>query len=595
MNEPVSAPYKRSVPQPFKNRWLIRGTFTTQSELHIGDGGEACIQIRTRLAKKNISDQDDESDASTVCVGHAGAAYLPGSSIKGPLRALVSVTDPATKETRVHQKWEALLGADRPDGLDAAGGKLEFWDAFHSDGKGTTAEAFLAEPQNKNGLLADRNRPWWDPMRKTCVAVSVSLDRRTRTAKENLLYHLEYVPANETFAFEISGDDLREPDIARLLLLLDQFNTGKAALGAQTSNGWGRVRCKVKEIRRLDATGLAEWKKNPQPGLTACRPVDKATRQAIIKRLPPLVAPSILDCPDAASQRSNNDQDEPVTLPRENNTLTIHLKLTLESPWLIRDPRQRERSQKAKAIRLSEDQKPTDAVPIHDESGRPFIPAKSLRGILRSRAEMILRTLDLDCAAHPGDVTPVTTKGKRTETVLDLIQNGSANANIKPADLAARLFGFGGWQSPLDVPRLSLADGSPSLKEHHQEFVAIDRFTGGAADSAKFDADLAGATTLEGTLTLDLARLKFVDEKYASLGLLALVLRDLAEGDLPIGSGSSKGQGLCTADATVTENDTPVPKNYETLTQWFGESTSLVSALNALRPTTPPATQTANA
>ena len=584
MSEPPITPYKRSVPQPFKSRWLILGTFTTQSELHIGDGGEACIQNRTRLAKKNIPGQDDESDASTVCVDHAGAAYVPGSSIKGPLRALVSVTDPATKESRVHHEWEALLGSDRPDEADAAGGKLEFWDAFHSRGNGTVAEAFVPQPQNRTELLADRNRPWWDPKRRTCVAVAVSLDRRTRTAKENLLYHLEYVPAGETFAFEISGDDLGQADIARLLLLLDQFNAGEATLGAQASSGWGRVRCKVKELCRLDAKHLAEWKKKPQPGLAACQPVDEATRQPIIALLPPPVAQRIFERAHAASEQRNSDQDKTVKLPRDNNTLSITLTLTLESPWLIRDPRQRERSEAAKKLmeqqRITEADKPPDAVAIQNESGIPFVPAKSLRGVLRSRAEMILRTLGLDCAAHPGDVTPVTTKGKRTEAVLALIRNGSATDNIKPADLAARLFGFGGWMAPIQVPRLNAID---EVRKHEQEFVAIDRFTGGAAEGAKFNAELAGMTTLTGVLSLDLARLRKVDPKLCSLGLLALVLRDLAEGDLPIGSGSAKGQGLCMGEAKVMENGSPYP----TLGEWFRTSKLLESALAALRNPSP--------
>ena len=582
MNEPVSAPYKRSVPQPFGNRWLIRATLTTQSELHIGDGGEGCIQERARLAKKDMPGQDDESDASTVCVDYRDVAYIPGSSIKGPLRALVSVMDPVTKEALIHADWKALLGSDKPDGADASGGKLEFWDAFHSAGKGTAAQAFVPKPQNKTELLADRNRPWWDPVRRTCIAVSDSLDRRTRTAKESLLYHIEYVPVGETFAFDISGDDLGVADIAGLLLLLDQFNTGEAALGAQTSNGWGCIECKVKEICRLDATCLAKWKQNPRPGLAACEPVDEDTRRAIIKHLPPLVSRRVLDRADAAREQPNNDQEKTLNLPRENGTLIIHLKLTLESPWLIRDPRQRERSEAARKLmeqkRITEADKPPNAVAIQSESGIPFVPAKSLRGALRSRAEMILRTLGMDCAAHPGDIRPVTTKGKGTEAVLALIQHGSAKDKIKPADLAARLFGFGGWQSPLDVPRLIVPEGTPSPKEHHQEFVAIDRFTGGAANQAKFDAVLAGMTALTGTLTIDLNRLKQVDENLAALGLLALVLRDFAEGDIPIGSGSSKGQGQCSVVATVIEKGT----THASLTDWFEHSNLLKKSLPAL-------------
>jgi hypothetical protein len=100
----------------------------------------------------------------------------------------------------------------------------------------------------------------------------------------------------------------------------------------------------------------------------------------------------------------------------------------------------------------------------------------------------------------------------------------------------------------LYVPRL-IANGNPG--KHEQEFVAIDRFTGGAAGGAKFNSELAGKTTLGGTLTIDIGCLELVDPQLASLGLLALVLRDLAEGDIPIGSGSAKGQGFCTADISI--------------------------------------------
>jgi hypothetical protein len=119
---------------------------------------------------------------------------------------------------------------------------------------------------------------------------------------------------------------------------------------------------------------------------------------------------------------------------------------------------------------------------------------------------------------------------------------------IRGADLAARLFGLSGWRAPLHVSRLLAAENS---NVRHQEHVAIDRFTGGAARNAKFDADLAGATTLRGALTVDLTRLREVDAELQSLGLLALVLRDLVEGDVAIGAGSAKGQGMCSATIAI--------------------------------------------
>jgi CRISPR/Cas system CSM-associated protein Csm3 (group 7 of RAMP superfamily) len=489
----------------FENRWLIVGTLTTESELHIGDGGSGALHDRGRPA----DEKRDETDASTVCTDHRRRAYVPGSAIKGPLRALVT-----TSSGSIAPEWEQLLGSDKPDDIASVGGKLEFWDAFHAGGNGTEEE----EPNPKElHLNPDRNRPWWSNTRKTCVAVAVSLDRRTRTAKKNLLYHLEYVPKGETFRFEVSSDNISAKEVAQLLLLLDQFNSlaaNRAMLGALVSNDWGRVVCAVNEIRRLDASSIGAWKANPSVGLNAL----------------PRIEPDL--------QQKIEQEKAGLKLPDTSGELVIKLSLSMESPWLIRDPRQRERSEHSKV--LAEHEKPKDAIAIQDESGTAFVPAKSLRGALRARAEVILRTLGLACADHPAEIEAVSTKGS---SAADAVQK------VATLDLAARLFGLSGWRAPLHVTRF-VANGHPT--KHEQEFVAIDRFTGGAAGGAKFNAELAGIANLTGTLTVDMRRLGRVDTELASIGLLALVLRDLAEGDIPIGSGSAKGQGVCTADVSIT-------------------------------------------
>ncbi len=496
----------------FENRWFITGTLTTTSELHIGDGGAGEIHDRARPADK----ARDESDASTVCVDHRDRACVPASAIKGVLRALL----PRDANGKLQAPWEELFGSDKPDEESAQGGRLEFWDGFHCGGKGDKTH----QPDPDRLYEApDRGRPWWNNDRKTCVAVSVSLDRATRSARENLLYHLEYVPPGEGFRFGIGGDNIKEEYLKEFLALLGRFNDGSAALGAQTTNGWGRVRCAVESVKCLTRAGLDGWKRNPTPGCAAAATV-----------------PPGFEDPDAL-----------LSGQAAGETLLVGIRLVTDSPWLIRDPRQRERSLEGR--HLPEGQRPGDAMPVVDESarpgvegsGKPFVPAKSLRGALRSRAEMILRTVGIQrIKDHPADIDPVTTKGRTTKNVIDEIAAMS--------DLAAKLFGFGGWQGTVKVPRLT--SGVP-VGTHAQEFVAIDRFTGGAAEGAKFDATLADAATLEGTLAIDLARLGRVDPALASLGLLALVLRDLAEGDIPVGSGSAKGQGLCHASITWNGKD----------------------------------------
>lgn len=505
---------------PFTNRWTISCLLTTRSELHIGDGGRGSLHDRTRPASPD--GKKEEQDASTVCVDHCGRAYLPASGIKGPLRALVSV------DGAIDTAWEKLFGSDKPDQEGSVGGKLLFHDAFHLEGEGGSHE----QPDQDNlHLSPDRKRPWWNNKRKTCVAVSVSLDRRTHTAKENLLYHLEYVPAGETFRFEVTGENLEEAEVAQFLRLLDAFDADQVSLGGQAGNQWGLMTCEEVTVSCLDAAGMEQWKESFLAGTQRERPV-----------------PEPLD--DAALERIEDQKPDLSSLPGLQEWLNIEIDLSFDTPWLIRDARQRERSEEAQKKKIDESEKPVKAIAILDENGRPYVPVKSLRGALRSQAEKILRTVDAPCKDHPGDITPVSTKRMTQKEVIKAIEK---------VDLAARLFGFGGWQGPLEASRLKSLETFPSEDPDtplfHQDFVANDRFTGGAAEGAKFDAKLAKPTTLRGTLRVNLTRLEQVDGGRASLGLLALTLRDLAEGDIPIGSGSAKGQGFCHVEVTWNDED----------------------------------------
>jgi len=457
-----------------------------------------------------------------------------------------------------------MFGSSRADSDTAVGGKLTFFDAFHKEPPDPTDLAARAQCSdgtwNRRRIEAnqqdDRNRPYWDPIRRTCVAVSNSLDRRLKSSKDKLLYCIEYIPPGESFLVEIGGENLTPREIGLLLHLLETFNEPEVnctRLGALESNSWGRLIWTDVKVFRLTAHNLSQWVKNPGVGYQACTEIVDA-------------------------EKLKNQAVAPVRCSR--STLSISLSVIVESPWLIRDPRQRDRAEAAKKRKEKEEAKPPDAVPIHDENGRPFVPAKSLRGALRARAELILRTLELQCARHPDDLEPVTTKG---------LSLAKAFERVRKADLAARLFGLPGWRAPLRVTRLTLAEGSPPiLDDRHQEHVAIDRFTGGAADALKYNADLAGTATLTGQLTVDLARLKEVDPDCASIALLALVLRDLAEGDIPIGSGCAKGQGACRAEATITH----CGQTYNTLSEWFA-SNAVNDSLQALRASCPtPATTT---
>lgn len=75
----------------------------------------------------------------------------------------------------------------------------------------------------------------------------------------------------------------------------------------------------------------------------------------------------------------------------------------------------------------------------------------------------------------------------------------------------------------------------------------------------KFNADYADRPRLRGTIGVDLKR-----AEPWSLGLVALTLRDLVEGDITLGHGASKGYGACQAVITSVSP----PSQFGNCTQW---------------------------
>lgn len=517
---------------PFKSRWRILGTLTTLSELHIGDGGSGELKERYLRARKA---EKDEHDVQTVCVNHGGQAFIPSTALRGPLRSLVYQEQ---TQRWSDSRWNRLLGSPKPDAKEAVGGQLIFYDAFWQKGF--------------QGAGDPITHPWWSATRRTCVATSVSLDRRRRTAADKLLYQIEYVPAGETFSIEIGLEKWKneeeendETDIAHLLALLETLNAG-TTLGALASNGWGQVRWQLTGIERFTAADLAAWKADSQrkAGIAMTRPLPAAEKATLLK--------------EAATLHHRPSKQQ----------LVIELQLQMTSPWIVRDARQRERLQKAKDDKVPEDKRPVGATPMLDEKGRPFIPAKSFRGLLRSQAERILRTLGVEVKSP--DKQPVISPRLGVPEALH---------EVSKLDLATKLFGASGWRAPLEPTRLSMPKEVNAPKLLHQEFVAVDRFTGGAADNLKFNANFAPPCILEGKLTVDLDHITQVESSSAYRGLLALVLRDLAEGDLSPGAHAAIGCGACTCTATITD----AGKTYPTLQEWFA-SQPVKDGLEALRP-----------
>lgn len=505
---------------PFTSRWCIRGTLTTLGPLHVGDGGAGVVADRSQPASF-CDNEKQESDAATVCTDALGHACIPGSAIKGALRARIVAAN------QWDTTWDGLLGSKDASTPGAQGGKVEFSDALIP--RHATPPVFAPRqgkaPQNDDLKPAPTGvPPYWNGKRWTGVVMSVCIDRRTRAAAEQLLYSLEYVPAGVAFDFELTGENLSDPEISRLLALLEWFNTKGDAppltLGAQASNIWGRMRWQRTAVERFTAADLAAWlvQEHPPCGYAMCRPLDDRDVAAI--------AAEERRAPGSSGARP----------------IVVNLDLHFPGPLLVRDPEQQARAKWSRQQTGPGAKSLPDATSLLDENGYPILPAKAVRGVLRSHAEAILRTIGAEVREPPK---------------LDVVRNRQA---VAEQDLIAQLFGGPGWRAPLATsafawPRdeAGCPIGEPGWRR--QEFVAIDRFTGGAGTQKKFDASAVVGARLHGQLTLDLDRLEGCPAAIVGRGIVALLLRDLIEGDLSFGSKAAIGYGACIATGTVTDGE----------------------------------------
>lgn len=473
----------------FVNRWRIRGIITTTSPLVVGSGGTT-----TRPGLVDEYPDGERVKINAVATDHRSRAYLPGTTIKGCLRAWLP------SRPRLAADVERVFGSPDPKKKDARGGCAEFWDACAADLH-----------------LSPDPVPYWSDERWTGVGSSVAIDRRRRTASAKKLLHFEYVPAGVSFHVSITGQDLSTGDVALLLLALDAINQAGAEavlFGAETANGFGRCAWTLSGIERITSAPdeIRRWLQAPHVGYEGLPSVPGEVRAEIDRAKAALVTPL---APRAA--------------------IEIGLRLRFQGPFLVNDPSRTRK--KGEDDEDDDDIDPAlrapDHAPLLDGNGGPLLPARSLRGALRSQAERILRTI----AADPR----IACRPTSTREACPAIGEAHERSTLC---LACQVFGAPGWAAPVEVSAFTREDCS-ALRDLRQEFVAIDRFTGGGARGLKFNAMSFDRPVLQGRLVVDLARIE-----TWGLGLLLLALRDLVEGDVPLGFGQAKGYGAVLADVT---------------------------------------------
>lgn len=173
-----------------------------------------------------------------------------------------------------------------------------------------------------------------------------------------------------------------------------------------------------------------------------------------------------------------------------------------------------------------------------------YLPGSSLKGVIRSQAEKICRTLKDHsvCLPYEKETPNETSCGERFKKLLK--ENGKEE--IPSYDIyrlscpACRLFGSTsfigrchisdayveeGWKKEYGIPEPELRDG-----------VAIDRHTGGAVSGAKFDWEVVTRGEFKSHITVR-------NFEVWQIGLLAYIFKDFNESLIRIGLGKSRGLG----------------------------------------------------
>lgn len=187
----------------------------------------------------------------------------------------------------------------------------------------------------------------------------------------------------------------------------------------------------------------------------------------------------------------------------------------------------------------------TDLPVVKDVQGLPFIPGSSLKGVVRSQMERILRSLPAGSALKACD--PLATQcipGPRKDEFLAQTEDEEEPESALTERIwnesctTCRLFG-----SPWLASRLLFKDaclgnaGDLPLVTQIRDGVAIDRDLGAARSGLKYDFEVA----VPGSRF----QLEILAENVEEweIGLLLAVLRPWEEGHLALGGKSTRGPG----------------------------------------------------
>ena len=180
-----------------------------------------------------------------------------------------------------------------------------------------------------------------------------------------------------------------------------------------------------------------------------------------------------------------------------------------------------------------------------------YLPGSSLKGVFRSHIEKVINSIQPRVACNP----LLWPKDPGDRQLYRDFCGSHLTADDPPYRVYAdscptcRLFGSTEFAGRLAVQDAYLPEGSVGTKKliEHRDAVAIDRFTGGAASRAKFDLE----TVTAGTTFTSMLHLR--NFEIWQLGLLFVIIQDMEDELICIGSGRSRGLGK--VNASISERE----------------------------------------
>ena len=320
------------------------------------------------------------------------------------------------------------------------------------------------------------------------------IDRKHGTAEDKLLRQGQFAAAGIGFAVEIVLDRVEESDVKLLCGLLAALD-GSGPHSQMGGAGGASIQAENWSVRRWGKTEIEAWlAKDVNLPWQDCGAAVEATAW--------FTAP--LD-------------------PAE--ITTIALTLAINGHFLVSRVNPKKTDPTLTDNQKQEQPNLIPASRTNQVADRAWLPKSALKGALRSQAERICRTLGI-------------TGTDWHDTPVEVLFGSSNRAGLlKCGDIT------GDNAQPVTL-----------------DMVAIDRLSGSAADGAKFAILAWEAPVLSGNLQL--VRKRQVNHALSgkpgsgqppeveapAIGLLALVLRDLGEGDVSLGYGARKGFGQVRPD-----------------------------------------------